>query len=73
MDLYSDIIEIKGIGDKTAKYFKKLNIETVRDLIFYIPKGFALFEAPVIPTSESRNSPREVTFCPLQISKWICF
>lgn len=52
MDLYSDIIEIKGIGEKSAKAFKKLNIENVRDLIFYIPRGFTLFESPVIPTTE---------------------
>lgn len=49
MNLYSDIKEIKGIGDKTAKCFNKLNIYTIKDLIFYIPKGFTLYEAPVVP------------------------
>lgn len=52
MDLNSNITEIKGVGDKTATYFKKLNIETVRDLIFYIPRDFTLFESPIVPTSE---------------------
>jgi len=56
MNLYSDIKEIKGIGEKTAKYFNKLNINTVKDLIFYIPKGFDLFEAPVVPDTSMAGS-----------------
>lgn len=52
MNLSDNIKEIKGIGDKTALLFEKLNIYTVRDLIFYIPRGFDLFKDPVIPTTE---------------------
>lgn len=52
MNLSDDIKEIKGIGDKTAVYFRKLNICTVRDLIFYIPRGFELYDEPVIPTPQ---------------------
>ena len=47
MNLTSDITEIKGIGDKSAALFRKLNIETVKDLIFNIPRDFTLFDSPV--------------------------
>jgi len=33
----SPITEIKGIGEKQAEKFSKLNIETVQDLLFHIP------------------------------------
>ncbi len=33
----SPITEIKGIGEKLAEKFSKLNIETVQDLLFHIP------------------------------------
>lgn len=56
MNLSSDITEIKGIGEKTAACFKKLNILTVKDLIFNIPRGFDMFEAPVIPLQEMKDS-----------------
>ena len=49
MNLSDNIKEIKGIGDKTAVLFEKLNIHTVKDLIFYIPRGFDLYREPVIP------------------------
>ena len=52
MDLSSNITEIKGVGEKSAALFKKLNIETVRDLIFYIPRSFTMYESPVEISSE---------------------
>ena len=52
MDLSSNITEIKGVGEKSAALFKKLNIETVRDLIFNIPRSFTMYERPVEISSE---------------------
>lgn len=46
MDGSSSIIEIKGVGEKTQKLFSKLDIETVRDLLYYIPKDYDKYEAP---------------------------
>ena len=43
MRLDSSIKEIKGIGDKTADLFRKINIETVRDLISYFPRTYIQF------------------------------
>lgn len=41
-----NIICLKGIGEKTAKLFQKIGIETVRDLLFYYPRGYQKFLAP---------------------------
>ena len=46
MDGSSSIIEIKGVGEKTQKLFSKLDIETVRDLVYYIPKDYDKYEEP---------------------------
>ena len=43
MRLDSSIKEIKGIGEKTADLFRKINIETVRDLISYFPRNYIQF------------------------------
>lgn len=48
MDICSNIREIKGIGDKTADYFRKLGILTVSDLLKYYPRGYETFDAPVL-------------------------
>ena len=40
MKLNSPIIDIKGVGDKTAKTFEKLNIFTVEDVLFHFPRNY---------------------------------
>ena len=40
MDWNSDLTGIKGIGEKTVKLFHKLEIYTVRDLLYYFPKDY---------------------------------
>lgn len=42
-----DIINLKGIGEKTAKLFEKLGIHTVKELLYYFPKDYQLFLPPV--------------------------
>lgn len=41
------VLEIKGIGEKTAKLFQKLNIETVGDLLEHFPRDYERCENPV--------------------------
>ncbi|MCI8951389.1 MAG: ATP-dependent DNA helicase RecG [Lachnospiraceae bacterium] len=41
------IEELKGIGEKTGKLFRKLGIETVLDLLQYYPRSYDVFHAPV--------------------------
>ena len=36
----SSIIDIKGVGEKTAKTFEKLNIFTVEDALFHFPRNY---------------------------------
>jgi len=40
------IQQLKGIGDKTAKLFKKLHIDTVEDLLVYFPRDYETFKEP---------------------------
>lgn len=44
MDLNTNIINLKGIGDKTAKSFEQLNIKTLNDLINYYPRSYDKYE-----------------------------
>ena len=46
MDWNSDLTSIKGIGEKTVKLFHKLDIYTVRDLLYYLPKDYEKYEEP---------------------------
>ena len=39
MNINSSILEVKGIGEKTAKLYQKLNINTVKDLIMNIQRN----------------------------------
>ena len=46
-ELDENIIELKGIGEKTGKLFNKLGVYTCSDLLGYYPRGYELFEAPL--------------------------
>ncbi len=52
MNRNTSIIELKGIGEKTAKMFNKVGIFTYGDLIYYFPKDYIFFEAAVEFTLE---------------------
>lgn len=47
MNNNTPITELKGIGDKTAKLFHKLDIFTVGDLIHHYPRDYETFQEPV--------------------------
>ena len=44
MNWNSDLTQVKGIGEKTVKLFHKLDLHTVRDLLYYFPKDYDQFE-----------------------------
>ncbi len=46
MDSNTGIMEIKGIGEKTAKLFRKLGIQTVGDLLHDYPRDYEDFKEP---------------------------
>ncbi len=47
MNINDSITTLKGIGEKTAVLFHKLNIYTLEDLIHYYPRDYEEYAAPV--------------------------
>ena len=47
MELNDTIKCIKGIGDKTAEAFAKLNVYTVKDLLQYYPRSYVSYNVPI--------------------------
>lgn len=41
------VMNLKGIGEKTAALFSRLGVETVEDLLHNYPRAYDAFEAPV--------------------------
>lgn len=41
------ITSLKGIGPKTAALFRKLNVETIEDLVHLYPRYYITYEAPI--------------------------
>lgn len=41
------LVQLKGIGEKTAKLFQKLHVETVEDLLDYYPRDYETFRESV--------------------------
>lgn len=57
MKLQDPVTAIRGIGEKTADSLRKLNIETVQDLLSYYPRRYVGYEKPV-PISEASDFER---------------
>ena len=47
MSLDDSVMYLKGVGPKRAELLKKLGIETVRQLIYHIPRSYIDFTSPV--------------------------
>lgn len=43
MNFEQSITQLKGIGEKNAALFRKLNIHTIGDLLFHFPKGYETY------------------------------
>ena len=61
MNLNNRITEIKGIGEKNAKLFAKLNIATIGDLISHFPREYEVYPEPC-RISELTFEGREAVF-----------
>ena len=46
-ELAESVINLKGIGEKTGKLFNKCGVYTCKDLIYYFPRTYDEFKAPV--------------------------
>ena len=62
MEYSTSIIEVKGVGDKTKALFRKLNIETVGDLLEHYPRDYDVFEKPVA-ISQVKNGVNAIYAC----------
>ncbi|MEG2541831.1 MAG: ATP-dependent DNA helicase RecG [Christensenellaceae bacterium] len=40
MNSCDSVTEIKGIAEKTAKLFHKIEVDTIRDLLYYLPRDY---------------------------------
>ncbi|MGN0330521.1 MAG: ATP-dependent DNA helicase RecG [Kineothrix sp.] len=47
MDGQSNVKELKGIGEKTAKLFNRLGIRNVGELLHYYPRNYENFSEPI--------------------------
>lgn len=54
MNSTTPITELKGVGEKTAKLFEKLDIRTIGDLIAHYPRDYETFHEPV-PVAEAKS------------------
>ncbi|MDO5418227.1 MAG: ATP-dependent DNA helicase RecG [Lachnospiraceae bacterium] len=52
--------ELKGIGEKTGKLYRKLGIETVADLLQYYPRAYDAIEEPSAIGALKENAPGAV-------------
>lgn len=65
LKLSDDIIQIKGIGNKTAELFYKMNIYSIEDLLLNLPKGFICFDEPVNPRPEDNGNIIAISAIPI--------
>lgn len=54
MDNTASVIELKGVGEKTAKAFARLGIHTLEELIRFYPRDYENFQE-VVPVSEAKK------------------
>ena len=46
MNSTNDILSVKGVGEKTARLFRKIGIDTVEDLIHDYPRDYVVYPEP---------------------------
>lgn len=56
MKIEDEIINLKGIGEKTGKLFAKLDINTMKDLLYYFPRNYEKMNSakPIGELTESK-------------------
>ena len=47
MDMLAPIKEVKGVGPKTAEALERVNLKTVGDLIYLLPRVYENYQAAV--------------------------
>ena len=55
------LVQLKGVGEKTAKLFSKLHIDTVEDLLSYYPRDYETFQ-DCITIAESQTGQTQAIY-----------
>lgn len=61
MQEQTKINAIKGIGEKTEQLFSKIGVYTVGDLIHYYPRGYDVYEEPILISELEEGKTQTVT------------
>ena len=59
--MHTSIQELKGVGEKTAQLFQKLNITSVEDLLTFYPRDYNSYPEPVFLASVCDGEKRAVS------------
>lgn len=70
MNYTDDITKLKGIGEKTAKLFHRLEIRNVRDLLHHFPRDYEAFGQPIKVSQAPLNEPVTLTLTVLSDFQW---
>ncbi|MBO4485232.1 MAG: ATP-dependent DNA helicase RecG [Lachnospiraceae bacterium] len=60
MRITDSVIKVKGIGQKSAKLYEKLDIRTVGDLLCHFPRGYERYDMPVLVSQTEDGTVRTV-------------
>ena len=60
MKITDSVIKVKGIGQKSAKLYEKLDIRTVGDLLCHFPRGYERYDMPVLVSQTEDGTVRTV-------------
>ena len=60
MKISDSVIKVKGIGQKSAKLYEKLDIRTVGDLLCHFPRGYERYDMPVLVSQTEDGTVRTV-------------
>ena len=70
MNYSDDITSLKGIGEKTARLFHRLDIYTLKDLLHHFPRNYESFGPPVRLKEAPLNEPVTLRLTLLSDFQW---
>lgn len=70
MKYSDDIITLKGIGEKTAKLFYKLGVNTIEDLLNHFPRDYESFGKPIKVKEAPLDTPITLELTVMRDFRW---
>ena len=68
MDIYSDISNVDGVGDKTREKFNKMGIFTILDLLLYFPRDYTFLNDNI---DENKGIEKEKLVLKCKVEKYL--